>query len=62
MTGPDPMVPRKFRLAFRDRAAARAALARIRAWPVERVLMAHGTPVTRDAGPFLDRAFAWLER
>ena len=62
MTGPEPSVPRKFRLAFTNRRAARAALERILAWPVEKVLMAHGTPIEQDAHVFLRRAFAWLAR
>jgi len=61
MTGPEPAVPRKFRLAFRDRPAARAALARILAWPAQNVVMAHGTPVTGEGRAFLGRAFRWLE-
>lgn len=60
MTGPEPSVPRKFRLAFVGRSKARAALERILGWPVEKVLMAHGTPVERDAPAFLRRAFGWL--
>ncbi|MEP2830615.1 DUF4336 domain-containing protein [Parvibaculum sp.] len=61
MTGPEPAVPRKFRLAFRDRLAARAALARILAWPAQNVVMAHGTPVTGEGRAFLGRAFRWLK-
>lgn len=61
MTGPEPAVPQKFRTAFADRAAARAALRRILAWPTERVLMAHGPPVTTHGAAFLARAFAWLK-
>ncbi|GGC48760.1 DUF4336 domain-containing protein [Chelatococcus reniformis] len=57
---PQPSVPRKFRATFTDRAAARAALERIRAWPVEKVLMAHGMPVTEDGQAFIRRAFRWL--
>jgi hypothetical protein len=49
MTGPEPSVPRKFRIAFTKRRAARDSLQRIFAWPAERVLMAHGTPVEKDA-------------
>jgi hypothetical protein len=60
MVGPEPSVPRKFRLAFTNRRAARASLERIFAWPAERVLMAHGTPVERDARILLRRAFGWL--
>ena len=62
MTGPEPAVPRKFRIAFRDRTTARADLARIRSWPVEKVVMAHGRPVESDGGVFLARAFGWLTR
>lgn len=60
MVCPEPSVPRKFRLAFVDRRAARACLERILAWPAEKVLMAHGAPVETDARAFLRRAFAWL--
>ena len=56
----EPSVPRKFRLAFVNRSAARDALRRILAWPAEKVLMAHGTPVETDATKFLRRAFGWL--
>jgi hypothetical protein len=60
MVGPEPSVPRKFRLAFTNRRAARVSLERIFAWPAEKVLMAHGTPVEKDAQAFLRRAFEWL--
>ncbi|MDF3150591.1 DUF4336 domain-containing protein [Mesorhizobium sp. XAP10] len=60
MVAAEPSVPRKFRAGFTDRRAARAALQRILAWPAERVLMAHGEPVTEDAQTFIRRAFRWL--
>lgn len=60
MLGLEPSVPRKFRLAFTDRRAARTSLERILAWPAEKVLMAHGTPVATDGQAFLRRAFGWL--
>jgi uncharacterized protein DUF4336 len=60
MVGEEPAVPRKFRNTFVNRRAARAALARIQAWPAEKVLMAHGTPVERDGRAFIARAFQWL--
>jgi len=60
MVGPEPSVPRKFRVTFTGRRIARRCLERILAWPAEKVLMAHGTPVETDARPFLRRAFAWL--
>jgi hypothetical protein len=61
LDGNEPQVPQKFRVAFIDRRAARAALTRILAWPAAKVLMAHGTPVEQDAAAFLARAFAWLK-
>lgn len=60
MTEPEPAVPRKFRVAFTDRKTARQALKRILDWPVEQVVMAHGTPVRQEGAAFLRRAFRWL--
>lgn len=60
MVGPEPAVPRKFRVAFTDRSAARAAIGRIAAWPADNVVMAHAPPITHDGQAFLRRAFAWL--
>jgi Domain of unknown function (DUF4336) len=62
MVGPEPSVPRKFRFAFTNRRAARESLQRVFAWPAQKVLMAHGTPVEKDAQAFLRRAFGWLVR
>jgi hypothetical protein len=60
MTAAEPSVPRKFRVAFGDRSAARASIHRVLAWPARKVLMAHGQPVTGDGQVFLRRAFRWL--
>lgn len=61
MLGDKSQVPRKFRLgALGQRAALKAAVAQMLEWPVERVVMAHGTPVTRDGQAFLRQAFDWL--
>lgn len=62
MVAPEPSVPRKFRLAFTDRQAARASVQRVLAWPAKKVVMAHGEPVRSDGGAFLRRAFGWLSR
>ncbi|RGP35550.1 DUF4336 domain-containing protein [Pseudotabrizicola alkalilacus] len=60
MVRTEPTVPRKFRLAFTDRAAAREGLRQILEWPTGKVLIAHGKPVTEDGQAFLKRAFRWL--
>lgn len=62
MTGPQAQVPRKFRAAFADRQRARASLARIQAWPAEKVVMAHGAPILEDGAVFIRHAFRWLLR
>ena len=60
MVGPEPSVPRKFRVAFTNRRVARASLEQVLSWPVEKVLMAHGAPVNENGRAVLRRAFRWL--
>lgn len=60
IVAPNPGIPGDWRASFLDRAAARAALDRILAWPIERVLIAHGEPATADGAAFVRRSFAWL--
>jgi len=62
LIGAEPDVPQKFRVAFVNRTAARAALTRILAWPAEKVLMAHGTPIQQNGAAFIRRAFKWLTK
>lgn len=45
-------------LLLRDREVARAALRRVAAWPLRRILVAHGEAVERDAATEFQRAFA----
>lgn len=58
----EPQVPRKFQVAFADRGAARAALRLILTWPIEKALMAHGSPIDKNGRTFVARAFRWLLR
>lgn len=60
MTGHEPGVPRKFRYAFVNRGAARGALRHILAWPCDKVVMAHASPVEQAGRAFIARAFRWL--
>lgn len=60
MITPKPTVPRKYRMAFRDRNAARKALQQIMAWPTEAVLAAHATPIRHDGRNAIAYAFQWL--
>ena len=60
MVGATPNVPRKFLLGFRDRTKARASVEKLLEWPVERVLMAHGAPITANGHAVLKGTFRWL--
>ncbi len=60
IVAPRPSAPRDWRSSFIDRKSARAALARILAWPIERVVIAHGDPVAAGGAAFVRKAFAWL--
>ena len=60
IVAPNPGAPRDWRASFLDRGAARAALDRVLAWPIERVLIAHGDLPTQGDAAFVRRAFAWL--
>ncbi|MGO4870585.1 MAG: DUF4336 domain-containing protein [Roseiarcus sp.] len=60
IVAPNPGAPREWRASFVNRRAARRALGRILAWPIERVLIAHGEPARVDGAAFVRGAFAWL--
>lgn len=60
IVAPNPGAPRDWRASFLDRGAARAALDPILAWPIERVLIAHGDLPSEDGRAFVRRSFAWL--
>lgn len=60
MIGSRPAVPRKFRLALRPRAKAKAEIGKILGWRARNVIMAHGTPVEGDGQDFLKDTFRWL--
>jgi hypothetical protein len=60
VSAPNPGAPREWRATFFNRRAARASLEQILAWPIERVLIAHGEPVTTNGAAFVRSAFGWL--
>ncbi len=62
MVAAEPAVPRKFRLAFRDRSAARDAIGRILGWNIRNLVIAHGEPVMGVGDATVRRAFDWLLR
>ncbi len=60
IVAPHPGAPRDWRASFIDRRAARAALERVLAWPIQRVLIAHGEPASTGGAAFVRDAFGWL--
>jgi len=60
IVAPNPGAPRDWRASFLNRRAARASLHRILAWPIERVLIAHGDLPAGNGTAFVRRAFTWL--
>jgi hypothetical protein len=60
IVAPNPGIPGDWRASFLNRRAARASLAKILAWPIERVLIAHGDMPTGDGAAFVRRGFTWL--
>ncbi len=57
---PNGSSPRDARLSYWRRADARASRRRALEWRPERLVVAHGECVSRDATPVLERALAWL--
>lgn len=61
MTAAAPQVPRKFRTAFSDKAAARAAARKVLAWNANALVVAHGPREETGAARVLNDAFAFLK-
>lgn len=60
IVAPNPGTPSDWRSSFLNRRVARAALGQILAWPIERVLIAHGDLPTGDGTALIRRALGWL--
>jgi hypothetical protein len=60
IVAPNPGAPIDWRASFLNRRAARISLDKVLAWPIERVLIAHGDLPTGNGGAFVRRAFTWL--
>jgi hypothetical protein len=60
IVGPNPGAPDDWQASSLDRPAARMSLDKVRTWPIERVLIAHGDLPTRDDAAFVRSAFTWL--
>jgi hypothetical protein len=49
------------RLSFANRHVARRSLHKLLSWDFERLIIAHGVCIEKDAKAFVERAFEWLE-
>ena len=56
---PNPGAPGDWRASFLNRRAARTSLDKVLAWPIERLVIAHGD-LPKGDGAFVRRAFSWL--
>jgi hypothetical protein len=50
------------RLSFTNRDLARRSLEKLLSWDFDKLVIAHGVCVEKDAKPFVERAFRWLVR
>ena len=48
------------RLSFTNRNLARRSLEKLLSWDFDKLIIAHGPCVEKDAKPFVERAFRWL--
>lgn len=55
-------VPLDIRLSFTNRELARRSLEKLLSWDFDKLVIAHGVCVGKDAKPFVARAFRWLVR
>jgi len=50
------------RLSFTNRNLARRSLEKLLSWDFDKVIIAHGVCIEKDAKQFIERAFQWLSR
>lgn len=62
VVSPHGGVPLDIRLSFTNRALARQSLEKLLSWDFDKLVVAHGACIEKDAKPFVKRAFQWLAR
>jgi len=60
VASPDGGVPHDIRMTFTNRKLARRSLERLLSWDFDRLIIAHGPCIEKDAKPFVREAFRWL--
>jgi Domain of unknown function (DUF4336) len=59
---PNGGVPLDIRLSFTDRTLARRSFEKLLLWDFDKLIIAHGVCIGKDAKSFVERAFHWLRR
>jgi hypothetical protein len=59
---PNGGVPRDIRLSFTNRKLARQSLEKLLSWDFDKLIIAHGVCIEKDAKQFVERAFRWLQK
>ena len=59
---PNGSVPFDIRLSITNRNLARRSLEKLLSWDFDKLIIAHGVCIEKDAKPFVARAFRWLLR
>ena len=62
VASPHGGVPLDIRLSFTHRNLARRSLEKMLSWDFDKLVIAHGPCIEKDAKPFVERAFRWLAR
>ena len=57
---PNGGVPCDIRLSMTNRFLARRSLEKLLSWDFDKLIIAHGVCIEKDAEPFVRRAFRWL--
>ena len=60
VTEPHGGVGLDIRLSFTNRNLARRSLEKLLSWDFDKLIIAHGACIEKDAKPFVERAFRWL--
>jgi len=61
VTHPDGGVGLDIKLTFTNRNLARRSLERLLSWDFNRLIIAHGSCIEKDAKQFVEKAFQWLK-
>jgi hypothetical protein len=57
---PQGEVPLDVRLSFTHRTLARRSLEKVLLWDFDKLIIAHGVCIEKEAKPFVEQAFRWL--